>query len=91
MLCGIGSRMIAAISPRCSDAARCTASRSLNGRISVASITSGRIPAESGSFPPSRSAAEITFSATESWPPWKQPWNFIEQPAPRDPAGEPTA
>ena len=91
MLCGIGSRMIAAISPRCSDAARCTASRSLNGRISVASITSGRIPAESGSFPPTRSGAEITFSATESWPPWKQPWNFTSSLRPVTPRASLTA
>ena len=68
MLCGIGSRMIAATS--CSTSARSTASASLNGQTIVASSTSGRIPCESGSFAPTRSAGEITFIATESCQPW---------------------
>ena len=68
MLCGIGSRMIAATS--CSASARSTAAASLNGHTIVASSTSGRIPCESGSFEPTRSAGEITFIATESCQPW---------------------
>ena len=48
MLCGIGSRMIAATS--WSASARSTAAASLNGQTIVASSTSGRIPCESGSL-----------------------------------------
>ena len=68
MLCGIGSRMIAATS--WSVSARSTSSASLNRQTIVASRTSGRIPCESGSLPPTRSAGEITFIATESCQPW---------------------
>ena len=52
MLCGIGSRMIAATS--WSVSARSTSSASLNRQTIVASRTSGRIPCESGSLPPTR-------------------------------------
>ena len=60
--------MIAATS--CVSDARSTAAASLNGHTIVASRTSGRIPCESGSFDPTRSAGEITFIATESCQPW---------------------
>ena len=60
--------MIAATS--WSASARSTSSASLKRQTIVASITSGSIPFESGSFLPTFSGSEITFIATESCQPW---------------------
>ena len=68
MLCGIGSRMIAATS--CSLRARSTSATSLKRQTIVASVTSGSTPLESGSLRPTFSGSEITFIATESCQPW---------------------
>ena len=68
MLCGMGSRMIAATS--CSVSARSTSSASLKRHTIVASVTSGSTPFESGSRRPTFSGSEMTFIATASCQPW---------------------